>query len=385
MKKAGLLFIFVFVFVLLQNSVMAQDKNLDDFYINRLQSRLEKNWIISKQCNYKYTNVLFTIDNDGNIIKSEIIKSSNDDKYDNKALMSLNKAVPFEKFTDINGKNSRTYKAYFNGDSITVSNVEDVVAQKEIDDIVFANYIDTVQNKINSNWTPTSFRSKRDAMALLKIEKDGTVKDVVIQKSGQKKKFDQEIVDAINSSVPFYVLPAELNAEYKNIQLEFVYDKAERKYKNGKKNEKYVAGNKHYILPHFPVQAGYEEYSSQVEDIITERLAKMHQTKYFCKKDIMVKINIDKNGKVKYVRIVSSKAKNNFIKKEFDRKITAAMNSIAFPSFPDSLNKDEITLNYRILTQRNRFFTDFLCYVGNIFRTGLTSFCVQGADSTDDL
>lgn len=385
MKKAGLLFGIVFGFVLLQNSVMAQDKNLDDFYINRLQSRLEQNWIVPRKYYYKYTNVVFTIDNEGNLVNAEVIKSSKDDDFDNKALMSLNKAIPFERFVNINGKNNRSFKAYFNGDTVFVSDIKDVPVQKEIDDIVFANYIDTVQNKINSNWRPSSFRSKRDAIAFLEIEKDGTVKNMVIQKSGNKKKFDMEIFDAINRSVPFDVLPAELNADYKNIQLEFVYDKAKRQYKIDNKLQKYIAGQKHYILPHFPVQAGYEEYSDQVKEVITKRLAGMHQTKYFFKKDIMVKINIDKTGKVKYVRITSPTEKDKFVRKEFNRKITVALNSVTFPPFPDSLNKEEITLNYRILTQRKRYFADFLCYVGNLFRTGLNSFCVQGADSTDDL
>lgn len=384
MKKAGLLFTILGV-ILLQNPIFAQDKNIDDFYLNRLQDRIEQNWIVPRKCDYKYTNILFTIDNEGNLVSADVIKSSKDDNFDNKALLTINKAIPYEKFAVSNGKNSRTYKAYFNGDTIVVNNVNDVPIQKEIDDIVFANYIDTVQNKINSNWQPTSFRSKRNAIVVLGIEKDGTIRDIEVQKSGQKKKFDQEIGDAINKSVPFEVLPAELNADYKNIQLEFVYDNAKRKYTLGKKRYKYVAGSKHYILPHFPVQAGYEEYSAKVEEIIAKRLAKMHQTKYFCKKDIMVKINIDKNGKVKYVRITSPTAKDNFIRKEFDRKVTAALNSVTFPSFPDTLNKDEITLNYRILTQRNRYFTDFICYVGNLFRTGLTSFCVQGADAVDDL
>lgn len=384
MKKAGLLFV-VFGFMLLQNPIMAQDKNFDDFYINRLQSKLEKNWIVPRNHDYKYTNIVFVIDNEGNLVHSEIIKTSNDNDFDKKALTTINKSIPFERFSDINGKNNRTYKAYFNGDTVLVSTINDVKPQKEIDDIVFANYIDTVQNKINSTWQPRSFRSKRNAIAFLAIEKDGTVKSIKIQKSGQKKKFDQEIFDAVDRSVPFDVLPAELNADYKNIQLEFVYDNSERKYTNGIKNEKYVAGEKHYILPHFPVQTGYEEYSSQVEEVISKRLAGMHQTKYFCKKDIMVKINIDKNGKVKYVRVTSPTGKDKFVRKEFNRKITVALSSVAFPPFPDSLNRDEITLNYRILTQRKRFFGDFLCYVGNLFRTGLNSFCVQGADTTDDL
>lgn len=373
MKKAVLLFFIVFSFMFLQSPIFAKEQNINDFYTNRLKTKLEKNWIISVRNYNKQATAIFTIDNQGKLLCPVVLKSSSDKDFGEKAIITVYKAAPFEKLSGFDVGDVHTFEISFSNDVIAVKSVEKYSKQKNIEDLAYANYLDNMQSKINANWKPKNLRKKRDAIALVNIDKDGTINTIKIQKSGGKKRFDSDVYDAITRSVPFDALPSELKADYKNVQLEFVYDKTKKKYCNSQK---------HYIIPHIPGQNGYDEYTEQIEEIINRQLAGQ---KFFCKKDISIKINITKDGKVKYVNIVSPTVKDNFIKKEFNRNTLYALKLLSFPIFPSSLDKEEITLDFRIVTQRGRSFNDFYYYVENFCRTGLYSFYVQGAEDINDL
>lgn len=229
----------------------------------------------------------------------------------------------------------------------------------------FLDYGANLQNQINSNWYPKTSRSKRDATVLLTISPDGSVEGIKIQKSSNKKKFDTEICDSILRAVPFDALPQNLATEAKNVQLNFVYDKD--------------ALQPQMVIANIKNQPGYDEYISKVEKTVANGFA---GKKYFCKKDVLLEMNLTKKGEVRYAKIINASLDDNFIKTEFNRKTLIKIQSLKMPPIPDKMGVDDITVDYRILTQRKRKFINFLSdYAGNCFRTDLDSYSIQKIDS----
>lgn len=375
-KKIILLFTVVFYAALVKNTAFAQDQHLKDIYQNNIQKNIEKNWIPPLKADDKSTVVSFVINKNGSVSNIKVIRSSNDTQFDKRAIEAISKVSSFQPLTG--NENLLSVKFFFSPayTSLTVddstnnttnqifgNNGSKIIPVSNRNYTDFTDYAANLQNKINSNWNPRIQKKQRDAVISIKVDKDGTLEDVKVQKSSGKKNFDQEILDSVMKSVPLDTLPDDLQVEYKNIQLNFIYEKT----KDKKTPLKYVVAN-------INNQDGYDEYVEQVEEIISKKLK---DKQYFHKKDILLEMNINQDGKLKYVKI-----KNSSSDDEFNRKTLLTLQKTSFPPIPDKMNVSDITLNYRILTQRKRLFINFLCdYVWNFFRTGLESFCVQTSEN----
>lgn len=384
-KKVVLLFALILYFVFGQNTVFAQGKSTRDAYLDRLQEKIESNWLIPTKSNGKSAVVSFVISRDGSISNVEIVRSSNDneknlrsssgDEFDKSAVNAIYKLSSFEPLTgsdytlsvqfffspiftsiaNVNGgrqlTNTDPQRAFVN-----VANIPQYVD--------FPTYINDLQNKINSNWNPKSLKKHRNATISLRVDKDGTVEKIIIQKSSNKKKFDNEITDSVLKSFPLDHLPSGVQSEYKNIQIDFVYEKTKDKNVPIK-----------YTVAHINDKDGYEKYINQVETIMSKQL---NGKRYFFKKDILVEMNIEKDGKLKYVKLQNPSVKDGFIRKEFNRKILVTLPKTSFPPIPNEMGLNDITLDYRILTQRKRLFMNFINdYVLYGFTTGVGGYCVQ--------
>lgn len=377
-KKIALLFMLILNIVFVQNTAMAKSDCVKDFYINNVQKKIEANWIIPNYSQRKSAAISITLDKDGFINDVSILRSSKDDVFDKSAVDAIYKSRSFGPLT--NTQNSLKLQLFLSPvfTSLDViddtnklpapknSNIVNVSNTATVPD--FSTYTNNLQDKILSNWSPKSFRKYRNAIFSIKVDKDGTLKDIKIQKSSNKKKFDYEIVDAITKSIPFGAFPKSVNDDYKNIQIKFTYEKTEDK--NAPKKTVSVG---------ITNQDGFDKYIENVEDIVSANLA---YRRYYCKKDILLEMNIDKTGKLTYVKLKNPTQKTKFIRKEFNRKTLFTLNNVSFPAFPTELKADNITIDYRVLTQRRRFFRDFIFdYAWQGFRTRLQTFYVQPTNS----
>lgn len=382
-KKIVLLFALILYFVLGKNAVFAQDKDVKDAYLNKLQNQIESNWLTPLDSKDKSAVVSFVINRDGSVSNVAIVRSSNndekilrtykDDEFDKSVVDAVYKSAPFEPLTDSNY--ALSVQCFFSPIFIGVSNynkgTELINPQSAFVNIAnttpvidFSTYLTDLQNKINSNWNPRSLKKHRNATILVSVDKDGTVQDIKIQKSSNKKKFDNEITDSVMKSFPLNPLPLGLQSKYKNIQIDFIYEKTQDK--NAPKTE---------VIAHVKNQDGYERYIEQIDTIMSEKLKDKN---YFCKKDIVLEMNIDKNGKLTYIKLKNPSIKGKFIRKEFNRKTLLLLEQTSFPPIPNEMGLSDITLNYRILTQRKRLFSNLVRdYILNGFRTGLESYCIQ--------
>lgn len=382
-KKVVLLFALILYFVFGKNAVFAQDNDVKDAYLNKLQNQVKSNWLTPLDSKDKSAVVSFVINRDGSVSNVALVRSSNndekilktcrDDEFDKSAVDAIYKSAPFEPlsgsnytlsvqfffspiFTSVTNFNSGTQLNNPQSAFINIANTTPSVD--------FSTYLTDLQNKINYNWNPRSLKKHRNATISISVDKDGTVQDIKIQKSSNKKKFDNEITDSVMKSFPLDPLPLGLQSKYKNIQIDFIYEKTQDK--NNPKTD---------VIAHVKNQDGYERYIEQVDTIMSEKLM---DKKYFCKKDIVLEMNIDKNGKLTYIKLKNPSIKGKFIRKEFNRKTLLLLEQTSFPPIPNEMGLSDITLNYRILTQRKRLFSNLVRdYILNGFRTGLESYCIQ--------
>lgn len=372
-KKIVLLFALILYFVLGENVVFAQNQDVKDDYLNKIQNQIETNWLTPLYSKDQSSVVSFVINRDGSISNVALVRSSNDDNFDKSTLDAIYKSSPLEPLTGSNYALSVQY--FFSPVFTSVTNFNSgtqlinpqsafVNIANTTPSVDFSTYLTDLQNKINSNWNPRSLKKHRNATILVSVDKDGTVENIKIQKSSNKKKFDNEITDSVMKSFPLEPLPLGLQSKCKNIQIDLIYEKTDDK--NNPKTE---------VIAHVKNQDGYEKYIKQVDTILAEKLK---DKKYFCKKDIVMEINIDKNGKLTYIKLKNPSIKDKFIRKEFNRKTLLLLEQTSFPPIPNEMGLSDITLNYRILTQRERLFSNLIRdYILNVFRTGLKSYCIQ--------
>lgn len=371
-KKVVLLLGLLLNFVFIQNNVFAQVQNPKNVYLDNLHTKIVSNWLVPAYSKDKSTVISFTVNNEGTISNVQMERSSGDDDFDQSAVAAIYKSDSFGPF--VYSGNMLNLQFFFSPvftDVIEVGAISQLfdpsnprvinIADKYIN---FDDYAENLQNKITPNWNPKSLKSHRSALISVKVDKDGTLDSMEVLKSSNKKKFDYEVLDSVMRSVPLDPLPDNLQADYKNILLNFSYQRTRDENVPKKR-----------IIANINGQEGYDKYIENVDKVIA---AKIKDKKYFCKKDVMLEMNIEKDGKLKYVKIKNPTKHLDFNKRDFNRKLLVSMQKTSFPPIPDEMGTNNITLDCRILTQRKRKFINLISdYIGNLFRTGLESFSVQ--------
>lgn len=364
-KKIVLLLMLVANTLLVQNQVLAKEQYTNDFYVDTIKKKIEKNWVIPHDATGKSAVVSFKVNPDGSVADVSILRSANNERFDKSAVEAVYKAIPIESSDDINEPINIQY--FFSPVFVSATEVHDksqsniVNVSNRTAYINFTDYTDGLQNKLNANWKPKTLAKEKSAIASVQISKDGSLDNYYILKSSRSKKFDRDILDTIATSVPYDSFPAGINAPNTDIQLTF-------KYSCDKINE--IKVYNHYVDADVKNIKGYDRYSKQAEKIVADCIS---NKRYFRQKDLIAEIKINKTGKLKYVKIVKSSNDSNF-----DRKILQTLQKTSFPPVPETIPFDDVTLNYEILTQRGHTFHDFifdyLMYYGT---TGLKSFSLS--------
>lgn len=369
-KKVVLLFTLVLYFAFVQSTVMAQDQYNRSVYLNNLQKKIESNWLTPRKSIGKSAIISFIVNRDGSISNVEVLRSSRDLQFDESVMNAICKSAPFGPLA--NDENTFSVQFYFSPTYTSMTTAADKrqlfdssnatfnVANKSTNtsaDIDFTNYTDSLQKKINSNWATKDLKTSIEAMADIKINKDGSLDNVELLKSSSKRKVDNEVLDAISKSVPIDALPDGFNYDSQNVQLTFNY--------NYSANDN---TSEHHVIASINVVNGYDKYTKQVNDIINNILK---GKSYYLHKDLLLEISIDKTGRVKYARIQKPSQDSNF-----DRKILATIQKLAFPPIPEEMNLDNVTLSYEFVTQRDISFPVVIDFILNLGSKQLKSFCI---------
>lgn len=364
-KKIMLSVLLIFSFVLMQSPSISQERYIKTFYMSAIKKTVEQNWILPINNKGKSTIVSFTVLDDGNVEDVEILRSSEDAEFDASVVSSIYKSAPFHYSSNLD--EPITVSLFFSpifteiseitNNSPLESNIVNVASISPY--IHFSDYTDRLQNKINDNWQPKTRAKKRMAIASVNIANDGSLNNFYMVKSSRNKKFDKNILDTIAKTVPMDAFPDGINAPDTDIQLIFNYSKSDSKDKN--------AYNGHYVLANVMNVKGYDKYTKLAERVLADNF---RNQRYFCYKDLIVEMAINKVGKLKYVKVKKSSGNKNF-----DRKMLAIIQKTSFPPIPETIPFNDVILNYEIVTQRSSCFTDVLYdYLIHGGKKGLKSF-----------
>lgn len=347
-KKIFLLLALVLNIAFAKDAVFADELYAKNFYIDSIETKINLNWIIPADAEGKSTVVSFTVNPNKTVSNIKILRSSGSDKYDQSAISAIYKSIPFEHSVNYNKPINIEFffsPVFTSATDVMNSNQTKIVNVANRNAYIdFSEYTNDLQEKINTNWNPSTSEAKKAAIANIQIGKDGALENYYILKSSKNKDFDRDVLDAISKSVPLAPFPAGINAPKTDVQVAFTCNKV-------KMEDDSVFYN-HFVNANVMNIKGYDHYTKQVERIIESSL---EGRRYFFQKDLLVEFSINKTGKLKYVKI-----KNSSGDKNFDRKILAILQKTSFPPVPETIPFDTVTLNYEILTQRGTSFSSFV-------------------------
>lgn len=370
-KKIFLIFILFLSFIYVQNKTFASDSFNQTEYENYMKKEISTKWLIPLDSSNKSAVVSFVVSKTGELSNISILRSSNDTAFDESVLKIFSKIQKFKALPEATTLNVKLFiapvlislNAEKQGNDAGIINVSNI---NNIDDL--SSYKANLAKQLSENWNPRTLKKQRDAVFLISLQHDGTIKNIIPQKSSNKKKFDNEIIDTILRTAPLDPLPDQIQAEQRNMQITFKYKKDFRK-----KPDKQVNVNMLY-------QDDLDQYIKNVQNIVYKNLNSNHS--YFCKKDFVVTMNIDKLGNLKYVTLKYPGTKDGFIRKECKRKTLLTLYKTSYPPIPDKLGVDNINVDVRVITQRGRLFKDlWVHYLFNGFRTHLKPYCVYPSEN----
>lgn len=100
-------------------------------YMTKVQDKISKTWTPPDVLESGHAIVIFQVDKNGNVISSQVKKSSGNRVYDESALNSIQKAAPYDQFHDNASREYITVMYSFDSSIISANDVKDIVAQSE--------------------------------------------------------------------------------------------------------------------------------------------------------------------------------------------------------------------------------------------------------------
>lgn len=336
--------IFSIIFLgLCQNIGMAQDQNLGTAYLLVMQEKIELNWIRPLQKSNKSAIVQFTINNSGQVMDAEVIKSSNDDSYDRGALLSVYKSVPFKELSpDIYSGDSQTFQVFFSDNYVTVSKINSASVVIDASQPVGADYVSYMRNleqRVQSNWDQQDYPKNEATITAFTINKNGSVEHLHILRASGSDKFDNEALDAIRKSNPVDSLPDYVSDNSINVQFGFFYNPLRDT--NSIQNTTSCG----FLNDNSSLVKIYENYKKQIATILKENL-----TTKACYKitEIVLDITIDKYGQISCINIEKPSIDENF-----DKNVVSSISQSSFPAIPLEFNRNTFAFKYSVKTKKN--------------------------------
>lgn len=362
----------IFSLVITQNVLMAQDRVIDGFYLSNLQKKIENNWLSSTKVENKSVVLVFNLEKTGKVSDVEILRSSGSNDFDKKAVLAVYKASPFLPYTS-NSDNGFVKLQFFFSPTYTCVNVikydtlrvgGDSTFDQLIGNVEFGRYIYNLKKRVISNWDVESYPVDKTAMAFFDVDKDGSIRNLLLLKSSGDKSFDSDVLDAINKSVPFDILPKAWEKSSIKLQLSFAYHSL----RNPRRGE--IALNCSLANPDSDLIKDYQDYQKQVEKVLSCYLPQKRYYKDEYRK-VVLKLTVDKTGKLVYIGVKQSSGDN-----KFNQLVLDSLSKSCFPPIPTSLNKTDISFEYCVEPVKSFISDGFAEDLVLFFSKKLEGYCI---------
>ncbi|MCA6071003.1 MAG: TonB C-terminal domain-containing protein [Endomicrobium sp.] len=152
------------------------------------------------------------------------IQSKKDIKKADKKTVKQFKAKKSEGISKISGNNSNieTFQSS-ESKAVSVSAGPQYVGLLSFDtqNFKFSYYEVQIRRKIDEQWRLTESYGRLRAVGCFKINRDGSVSDILVKESSGSMEYDRNALDAIRRASPFPVLPEDYSEESLGVFVEF--------------------------------------------------------------------------------------------------------------------------------------------------------------------
>jgi TonB family protein len=202
-------------------------------YLSGVQRRIMKAWSQPGTRRARTAVVAFKIHADGTESHLRIMKGCGDDAVDGAALKAVNDAAPFEELP-------RGYPRYldveltFHYDILldgrrqlkTTARVPDVNPQLALvqvgePSVDFGPYMADLQRRIKRSWFPPRGDETRRVVVVFKVDRDGRLSKLRLDKSSGVTRADQAALKAVENAAPFHHLPEGAPGD---VDIQFTFD-----------------------------------------------------------------------------------------------------------------------------------------------------------------
>lgn len=214
--KRRLLVLMLLGSFLFTTTAFAEVSEAQKAYYDDLADKIQSKWDVPKiEHQYLVTEIKFSLDEAGNITKTDLFQKSGQFLLDSSAMTALIAAVPFPKLPE--GLKQEPYSALF---SITKNGDAKVGVSNNVIGPNMSDYIRNLQKRIKQNWNrgQSAWGTTR---LLFKIARDGTLLKVEINKSCGSKEADNAALDAVLKAAPFPPLPEDFKNDSVDILFSF--------------------------------------------------------------------------------------------------------------------------------------------------------------------
>lgn len=177
--------------------------------LNALRTDISKRWKSAGSPTLR-TIVSFKV-NDNNPADVQVYNSSHDRKFDAAARAAVLPLIPFK----IDGFKSNTeLRARFD----PYVHIVDVYQAEEVD---FGPYMAAMQKEVKKHWFPPRGSESKHTVVFWKVQNDGTITNVRIDKSSGSPKVDEASLKAVRSVGKFRPLPT---GAPDSVDIQFTFD-----------------------------------------------------------------------------------------------------------------------------------------------------------------
>lgn len=221
------------IFILSNLSAFAEENGVPVLwqpYMEDVQQKIKANWNPPTNNVSNSTILLFKVGKNGELLQTNVKRSSGNEEVDNSAIEALEKALPFRKFPD--GVTLQNIDIEFSFDYNVVGDEpvqsKDIstpfikVIMKEKPNVSFEKYFEKLCKKVSEKLGNTKGNQSKSTIISLEITQKGTLKSASLSKPSGDKNSDIEITKAVFLAAPFEPLPLDYNNKSLKLDLEIL-------------------------------------------------------------------------------------------------------------------------------------------------------------------
>ena len=233
MRVLKTLIVLLTIFILSNLSAFAEENGVPVLwmpYMEDVQQKIKANWNPPTIDVSNSTILLFKVGKNGELLQTNVKRSSGNEEVDKSAIEALEKAIPFKKFPDgvklqnIDIEFSFDYNVVDNGpvQSKDISTPLIKVIMTEKPNVSFEKYLEKLCKKISEKLDDTKGNQQNSTSVSLEISQKGSLKSASLKRTSGDKNSDIEITKSVFLAAPFEPLPLDYNKKTLQLDLEIL-------------------------------------------------------------------------------------------------------------------------------------------------------------------